>query len=103
MKILKIKVSSRDDLKKHLVHAYNEKCFFVHNGPALSNLSELLRALNSMTERQFAHHVNADKNDFAAWVEFVLLDKDCAAGLKRAGDRKKAAAVVEKALREYQV
>ena len=56
-----------------------------------------------MTEKQFVYHVTSKKNDFAAWVEFVLLDKDCAVSLRKADTRVKALSVVEKALKNYAV
>lgn len=86
---------------KRLVNAYNEKCFWVHNGPVLSNLRDLGKSLNSMTDNQFLYHVTLRKNDFAAWVDGVLLDSDCAVKLNKADTRIKAAEAVEKALKDY--
>ena len=90
-------------VKSHrkLVNAYNEKCFWVHNGPVLSNLRDLEKALDTMTDNQFLYHVALRKNDFAAWVEGVLLDSDCASQLKKVETRKKAVEVVGKALKNY--
>lgn len=87
--------------KRPFVNAYNEKCFWVHNGPVLSNLKDLARALDSMTDKQYGYHVSKDKNDFAKWVEFVLLDKECAELLSTASSREKAASIVQKALKKY--
>ena len=98
-----LKILVKDSSKpKQLINAYNEKCFWVKNGPVLSNLTDLLRAFSCMTEIQFAHHVTKEKNDFAQWVEEVLLDKECARLLQKAGSPQKASAVVEKCLKEYQ-
>ena len=99
-KIIK-KISVKDSSQpKNIVNAYNEKCFFVHNGPVLCNLPDLLRELKYMSDAQFTHHVNREKNDFANWVEEVLQDRECARALKKANTPKKAAEVVEKHLKE---
>lgn len=87
--------------KRPFVNAYNEKCFWVHNGPVLSNLKDLARALDSMTDKQYNYHVAKDKNDFAKWAEFVLQDKECAESLSTATSREKAAGIVQKALKKY--
>ncbi|HEY4498649.1 MAG TPA: hypothetical protein VJH94_01135 [Candidatus Paceibacterota bacterium] len=98
------KVSVKDaDQKKLLVNAYNERCFWVYNGPVLSNLSDLWRAYNYMTKEQYAHHVHEEKNDFSKWVAEVLLDEECAKALLKADSPKKAATVVENSLKEYYV
>lgn len=98
------KVAVRDaDKRRPMVSAYNEKCFWVHNGPVLSNLKDLLRAFNYMTETQFFHHVNRERNDFSLWVSGVLLDDECAKALLKANTPAKAAQTVERSLKEYQV
>ena len=99
--IKKITVKNADK-KRPFVNAYNEKCFWVCNGPVLSNLKDLLRALNYMTEVQFSHHVSKERNDFSEWVKIVLLDEECAKMLLKAGTPKKAAQVVERRLKDYQ-
>ena len=98
------KISVKDVNKKRpLVHAYNEKCFWVYNGPALSNLADLLRALTYMTDEQFSHHVSKEKNDFARWVAGVLLDTECAKILMKADTVKKTMKAVEERLKDYKV
>ncbi|OHA25901.1 MAG: hypothetical protein A3C06_00405 [Candidatus Taylorbacteria bacterium RIFCSPHIGHO2_02_FULL_46_13] len=99
--ILKISVKNADGSPLSLVNAYNDKCFWVYQGPVLSNLADLLRALKSMTDAQFAHHASPEKNDFAAWVEEVLRDSECARLLKKGATLKKATTVVEERLKDY--
>ena len=89
--------------KKRLINAYNEKCFWLYNGSVLSNLEDLCRALGSMSDKQFWHHVSRVKNDFAIWVEEVLADKKCADGLRNAATRPAARKAVEKALKDYAI
>lgn len=76
-------------------------CFWVNNGPILSNLRDLERALIRMTDGQFRHHVGKGKNDFAAWVRGALSDGDCAKGLAKAKSKKEAHTCVSKALAKY--
>lgn len=54
------------------------QAFWCNHGVIARNLSELSSSLASMTQEQFAHHVNAEKNDFASWVEQVLGDASLA-------------------------
>lgn len=49
-----------------------DKWFFTVNGLAFRNVFELRAALPEMPEWVFAHHCNANKNDFATWVKHVF-------------------------------
>jgi hypothetical protein len=74
----------------------------VNHGPVLKNLGELRDVLaHHMSEAQFAHHVGAGRNDFADWVEAVLLDAACAAALRRVKTRQAALRAVESSLAAY--
>ena len=42
------------------------------NGKAAANLHELRDALAEVDDAVFSHHVNAQRNDFAAWIRDVL-------------------------------
>lgn len=66
-----------------VIDAPQEKCFWVHNGPIVKNLKELLAALKRMKKDTFRHHVNKEKNDFSRWVNEVLGDKELADELKK--------------------
>lgn len=99
--ILKLSVRE-EDAKRPMVTVYNDKCFWVENGPVLSNIADLARALAYMTDAQYEHHANRGRNDFARWMEEVLADPECAASLRRADGRKKAAKAVERRLKDYQ-
>jgi len=70
------------------VEAPPDKCFWVNHGPILKNLSDLRDALGGwISDAQFAYHVNAERNDFAGWVEAVLLAPEVAAAMRRAKTR----------------
>lgn len=56
--------------------------FWVHNGPIVSNLKQLPDILNKMSEENFRHHVNNEKNDFSNWVRDVLGDAKLADEIK---------------------
>jgi hypothetical protein len=83
-----------------LAQAPPDKCFWVNYGPILKDLRDLRDALNGgMSDIQFAHHVGAGKNDFAAWVEQVLGDAACAAALRKARTPAAALRAVDARLR----
>lgn len=56
---------------------------FVLNGTTLTNLYELIDALETMNDETFRHHVNAVKNDFAQWVQDVFSEHGLAHELRR--------------------
>ena len=86
---------------KVLVCASDDTCFWTTDGKILRDLEELAHALHDMEDEIFAHHVTKDKNDFANWVEDVLLDDDCADALRRAKKSTTAQKVVIKQLKLY--
>lgn len=84
-----------------LVCANGEHCFWLHDGQILDDLNALAAALRSMSEEVFSHHVSAQRNDFAEWVEHVLCDADCAHDLRSRRSPRGAYTVVTKHLRLY--
>lgn len=79
-----------------------KECFWVHNGPILSDLKDLHRSLKAeITDEQFAHHVSEGKNDFASWVLDILDDKKCATALKKVKKKSTAYKVVGDCLKNY--
>jgi len=81
------------------VEAPPAQCFWVHNGPILKNIAELGEALRRMSDEQFVHHVNRQKNDFAKWIVDVLQLSALAHDLHKATTRKAAIKALEKHLR----
>jgi hypothetical protein len=69
--------------------------FFVSNGHVLTRLDDLTAELGSIDEAAFSHHVSAEKNDFAQWVQDVLGDKALAGKLKKAATREKMLAALK--------
>lgn len=64
--------------KKFLASAGANALFWIHEGSSVKDLKELKDALKKASNDQFAHHVNAEKNDFSRWIEEVLRDRDLA-------------------------
>ena len=85
--------------RKPFVTAPPGNCFWVHYGPILKDLRELRDALaTQISDAQFAHHVEGDRNDFANWVDHVLAEKTCARALRKAKSVAEALRAVEATL-----
>ncbi|MDO8492153.1 MAG: hypothetical protein Q7S34_00740 [bacterium] len=97
-KVVKTKPTSG---KKHMVSVSGERCFWINNGPILSNLKDLHNALRAMSDEQWKYHVRKDRNDFVVWVKAVLGDSACATKLVKCKTKLAAAKVVSKAVAEY--
>jgi len=98
-KITRVKKTT---VKKTLVVAPPEKCFWVNNGLIVKDLKELEQALQSgITDEQFKTHID-NGNDFARWIDEVLGDSSCAKALARMKSRKSARTVISKHLKKYQ-
>ena len=89
--------------KPTLPCANSEQCFWTTDGRILSNLVELSDALKSMNKDVFEHHVKKDKNDFADWVENVLMDKELAKMLRKSRKPGSARTIVVRRLKIYGV
>lgn len=55
-----------------------EKSFWLNCGPILRNLEGFSGVLENLDDERFGYHVNAEKNDFAKWIEEVVEDKKLA-------------------------
>ena len=105
-KVVKTKVpktnKARSGKKKELLSAAPEKCFWVWNGPILSNLFDLQQALNKdISDIQFEYHCSDGECDFALWVNEVLCDSACARALAKAKNKKEAVKAVTSCLKKY--
>ena len=95
---------SRGKTKKELIESLPHHCFWVNNGPILSDLQELYRALlEEITPEQFSHHVNYERNDFADWIENTLYDKKCADRIRKVKKQNTAADKVKRCLNDYRL
>ena len=73
--------------KRILVVAQNDQCFWLNGGSMIKDLNELKHALETMSNDQFSHHVDSERNDFANWVHNVLDDTELSGKLKRCKTR----------------
>ncbi len=89
--------------KRQLVRVSGEYCFWTHDGNVISNLCELAEVLGSMDGAVFAHHVTKDRNDFADWIEGVLLDGELAKSIQSSKKPENAQAIVVRRLKLYNI
>ena len=82
-----MKQINREQARKYLGDVSPEQCFWINNGPIIKNLEELANFLPNIDDGIFHHHVNKDKNDFAAWVNDVIGDRELAKSLMSANNR----------------
>ena len=59
-----------------------DKSFVTKNGTRLDSLKDLYGHLSTMADEEFSHHVNSERNDFAAWIEHVHNDRFLAAAVR---------------------
>jgi hypothetical protein len=58
--------------------------FVLKDGTKLHSLKDLYGHLSTISEEDFSHHVNEQKNDFAAWIEHTHRDKFLAQSIRQA-------------------
>lgn len=75
--------------------------FHIHGGPDVKNLRELLHYLPRMSDEQFSHHVNREKNDFAKWLEDVNGPGSVCEVIRRAGTREDMMNALQARVNEY--
>lgn len=61
-----------DTLKKPIIQISPDKYFRLNDGRMIKSIEELQTALTNMSSATFYHHVNANQNDFANWIEHVF-------------------------------
>ena len=61
----------------------HEKRFHFRDGSSVGSIEELKRKLEGIGYQEFYHHVNAEKNDFANWIQYVVQDAALAAHLRK--------------------
>lgn len=66
--------SKKTSTKSVRKSAPQNKIFVLVNGKKLKNIKELADVIADLEDYVFNHHVTADKNDFASWLEHVFED-----------------------------
>ena len=87
--------------KKELINADDAHLFWVEGNGSLRNLKDLAESLKNMSDDTFAHHVNAERNDFANWTAEILQDTRLASELRRAKSRITSLRKVEARLKSH--
>jgi hypothetical protein len=73
---------------QYLSSVDSAKKFHLYQGASLSNIEDLFLALQSISDQQFLHHRNEQKNDFYNWVLHVITDSKLANDIARAKTQK---------------
>jgi len=63
-----------EEAERLLSNVPEQFTFRCQDGGVFWNLRDLARAVSSMNEEVFSHHVNDQKNDFATWIADVIGD-----------------------------
>lgn len=85
-----------------LLKASGTQCFWVHNGPILSDLRELRMALKNgkITDQQWKHHTSSGRNDFASWIHDIFRNDALAKKISAAKTKAGAANALETSLKQ---
>src|SRR3989344_2588805 len=65
-----------------------ENYFRLKSGEVIKRIEELPRAMRKISDDEFYHHVNEEKNDFADWVQHVFGDEKLAGYIRPIKNRK---------------
>ncbi len=81
------KVSTKTSVCKCRTVCKPEEAFWIHHGPVVVSIAELMSALADMSDEQFAYHTERNGNDFSAWLRDCLDEKTLAARIEHASTR----------------
>ncbi len=84
--------------KRHF-QVTEEQSFRLNDGEVLRSLDDLSEAINLIEPELFMFHVNAEKNDFAAWIDSVFGESDLAQQLREHPTPLRMMVSIEKFLR----
>ena len=80
--------------KRFLANVPEENVFRCVNGHILRNMKELGDELKTMSDENYAFHVNMEKNDFTNWVKDIIKDERLAKDLQKSPNQTQAAKLV---------
>ena len=91
--------------KRHTAVPAGHEFILDHSGlpleeRTLKTLDDLSEAINLIDPETFQKHVNADKNDFASWVEFTFEEPALGADLRKYPTPLRMMVSIEKFLRQ---
>lgn len=86
-------------LNQWLEHeAPKEHYFRLVNGQELKSLNDLRKALTYMSDDEFGHHVNNEKNDFATWIKEALQNAELYEKIKNINTKEQLLAMLQNPL-----
>ena len=74
--------------RKHHKRIKPEEFFYANSGLVIKNLKEFAFRIEKLSDEDYGHHVNAERNDFSTWVRDVIGDTRLAKDIAKAGDRR---------------
>ncbi len=77
------KEMSQEEAGNYLRDVNPEVVFWASNGSVIKNLGELPEVIKSLSDEQFTHHVNEEKNDFRNWIVNIVGDKELAKAIAK--------------------
>ncbi len=69
--------------------------FVLKSGQKLKSLRDLMQAMEVIDEETFKHHVDGNKNDFAAWLKHVMEEEQLADEIRNATARQELMRILE--------
>ena len=83
--------SLKERAKRFMADVPAENVFRCVNGHILRNLKELEAELKTISEQDYAYHMNEQKHDFSNWVKDIIKDNSLAKTLLKASTAAQAA------------
>lgn len=89
-------------MKVYLENVPEKYAFYLKDGRRLLSLKELQKAMETMSDEVFSHHVNPEKSDFHNWVRDVILDIELAKKLRNARTKEEVKWLLNKRVKELE-
>lgn len=94
-----IKYQNKKEKKEgKMKHQQADHIFHLKKGRMIMTLADLMEFLKDMSNDEFLHHVNNQKNDFAAWTEQSLHNRDLSNKMKYTKTKTSLLRLLEKEL-----
>ncbi len=93
---------TKDKALQTLRDVPEDKSFWLFGGKRLYSMKDLAAALKDMDKQTFLYHVTSEKNDFAKWVQEVILDDELGGALGKVKAKSSMSRMVSSRLKELQ-
>jgi hypothetical protein len=87
-KAIKAPSAKKVSAKKEQKHIKPENYFILCTGGIIKNVKELALTIDYLSDEEFRHHVNDERNDFSNWLRDVFKEEILADALASSCDRK---------------